>query len=75
MKSAENGIAAISMRQLEQVTGGMDSYSRPGSIFQQDGKGGVSWSDRNWRARPGGDVQPQPYKIYNTTGGKQHALV
>ena len=77
VKSEDNGISAISMCQLELVTGGQDSYSRPGSIFEQDGKGGVSWSDRNWRlnTRPGGDVQPQPYKIYNTTGGKQHALV
>ena len=73
MKS--ESIAELSIAQLAQVTGGDQGYTRPGSIFEQDGKGGVSWSDQNWRRRPGGDVQPRPGKIYNDSKGRPHALV
>jgi len=68
-------VKTIAISELESVIGGADdSRSAPGSIFEQS-KDGVSWSDRNWRARPGGDATPVPGKIYNGSDGKQHALV
>lgn len=80
MQSHANGISSIVSSELEQVTGGEGQqpqgqpYTAPGSIFEQGG-GGVSWSDKNWRIRPGGDTQPRPGKIYNGSDGKPHVLV